>query len=526
MSGEQESMRELVNRVVKASRERKPPSARNRQIADEVWVNGRTQVEVAAEFRLSQRRVSQICQQVEAWQAQTQAWQRGQTCGSGEKEVENELQKRQLTEIYRRSMRAFTRSERPLLSRRSRKCGGDEQWSEEHEREQRLDTGSLRVALRALEQRSKLAPRTDPERRYTSDQHVQNLEWIVHILSQYRSDAEQRGEVPRGQESSKELVERLMRELLLGKLEGGTGMLPVSEGREEVAGVPEVAAQSSGSESSGSEVAASPDPTIAGPRSRRLDGDARPETQPSAANQHRQDASAKEPSAKPQFPFGEKRLGYFGQTNLRQKLAELDQPSWMRLNWALLLIRQQSVLLDPPHGAEQDLHKEIDDVYQPIEPKLTAALKLLDLQSARLAAAARSSSVRAVEARVEEQLADSGDALSDAAAASCDEATSDAAALADAENFEPRSAPDRADAAEARALERAERQRKARARIEHQFGVVMSDDAIAAELAHLRQWEKGCYQMTEHSREQREALIEWRQLKRGRNPAVRTQPSG
>jgi hypothetical protein len=32
MSGEQESMRELVERVVKASRERKPPSARNRQM--------------------------------------------------------------------------------------------------------------------------------------------------------------------------------------------------------------------------------------------------------------------------------------------------------------------------------------------------------------------------------------------------------------------------------------------------------------------------------------------------------------
>ena len=474
MSGEQESMRELVERVVKASRERKPPSARNRQIADAVWVNGRTQVEVAAEFRLSQRRVSQSCQQVEAWQAQTQAWQRGQTCGSEEKEVENELQKRQLTEIYRRSMRAFTRSERPLVSRRSRKCGEDEQWSEEHEREQRLDTGSLRVALRALEQRSKLAPRHDPERRYTSDQHVQNLEWIAHILSQYRRDAEQRGEVPRGQESSSELVERLMRELLAGSTES-----PLAGTKPGPGEVPQDApSQVTGSTFASGYCAASAE-----------------------------------------------RLGNFGQTNLRQEMDNFDLPLQHRLACATVLIKQQDTLLDRDDN-EIELRQQVDDSEAVIEARLMAAQMLLKRQTARLEAAARSSSPRDVEAQVEEQVAGSGVALSDAAAASCDEATFEAVAEAGAENFEPRSAPDRADAAEARALERAERQRKARARIEYQFGVVMSDESIAAELAHLRQWEKGCYSMTEHSREQREALIEWRRLKRGRDPAARIQPSG
>jgi len=516
MSGEQESMEALVKRVVKASRERKPPSARNRQIADAVWVNGRTQVEVAAEFRLSQRRVSQICQQVEAWQAQTQAWQRGQTCGSEEKEVENELQKRQLTEIYRRSMRAFTRSERPLVSRRSRKCGEDEQWSEEHEREQRLDTGSLRVALRALEQRSKLAPRHDPERRYTSDQHVQNLEWIAHILSQYRRDAEQRGEVPRGQESSSELVERLMRELLAGSTES-----PLAGTKPGPGEVPQDApSQGTGSRFAsgcGGEVPQDAPSQVTGSRFASGYGGEVPQDAPSQVTGST--------FASGSCAVGAERLGNFGQTNLRQEMDNFDLPLQHRLACATVLIKQQDTLLDRDDN-EIELRQQVDDSEAVIEARLMAAQMLLKRQAARLTAAARSSSPRDVEAQVEEQVAGSGVALSDAAAASCDEATFEAVAEAGAENFEPRSAPDRADAAEARALERAERQRKARARIEYQFGVVMSDESIAAELAHLRQWEKGCYSMTEHSREQREALIEWRRLKRGRDPPARIQPSG
>ena len=540
MSGKPESMRELLERAVQSARERKTPSERNRRIADEVWVNGRTQVEVAAEYRLSQRRVSQICQQVEAWQAQTQAWDRGQTCGTEEKQVENELQKRQLTEIYRRSMRAFTRSERPLVSRRSRKCAGDEQWSEEHEREQRLDTGSLRVAMRALQQRAKLTTRNEPGEGYTSDHRVRYLEWILQSLSRYRRDAEQRGDVLLGQESSDELVERLVRELLGGKLEA-SGVSEHSDGDVAPAAV-ETHREADASRSP--EVAASADPTTAGDRSRRLDGETRPETQPSATNQ-------------PRFDFGEKRLGYFGQTNLRQEMANHEVEPWLRLNWTRLLIRQQSALLGPD-GENKDLRKEIDDSNLPIEARLTAALKLLDRQTARLEAASRSSNVRAIEERVEEPMNDSGVALSDASAEICYEATIETAAVAGAENLERRRAshgtgvwplreasgvrehPDGAatptrlethrEADTSRSpspscFERAQRQRQARARLEHQFGSAMSDEQIAEELEFLRRWELGRPSMFGHSREQREALIEWRQLTRRRNTSARIQPS-
>ena len=50
------------------------------------------------------------------------------------------------------------------------------------------------------------------------------------------------------------------------------------------------------------------------------------------------------------------------------------------------------------------------------------------------------------------------------------------------------------------------------------------DEQIAEELEFLRRWELGRPSMFEHSRDQREALIEWRQLQRGRKVTPRMQP--
>jgi hypothetical protein len=46
---------------------RPEPSRRNREIYQQVCLLGRTQAAVAAEWQISQRRVGQICEQVEAW---------------------------------------------------------------------------------------------------------------------------------------------------------------------------------------------------------------------------------------------------------------------------------------------------------------------------------------------------------------------------------------------------------------------------------------------------------------------------
>jgi len=50
-----------------APRARRRPSARNQQIYEEVRVQGGRQTAVAARYGLSQKRVSAICQQIDAW---------------------------------------------------------------------------------------------------------------------------------------------------------------------------------------------------------------------------------------------------------------------------------------------------------------------------------------------------------------------------------------------------------------------------------------------------------------------------
>jgi hypothetical protein len=208
-----ETIQQFFERIVAASRNRKTPSSRNRRIADEVWVNGRTQTDVAAEYGLSQRRISQICQQVDRWYSETEAWERGELCGGTEQRFESELARRQLTEIYRRAMRGHARSEKPLVTRRSRTSEGATMWSEETEREQRQDTGSLRVAMRAIEQRTKLDRRGEP---MPVCGRVQYFEWALGALANLRAEAERRGEVPRSLEGPHALVERIVREILGG----------------------------------------------------------------------------------------------------------------------------------------------------------------------------------------------------------------------------------------------------------------------------------------------------------------------
>jgi hypothetical protein len=208
-------VKELLEKAVKGAHERKRPSERNLRIADEVRVGGRTQSEVAADFGISQRRVSQICRQVEQWFA-SPGWLRGETCGQDEERAMEELTRRQLAEIYGRAMRAYARSERVLVTRRNGERKEGERWSETSEREQRLDTGSLRVALRAIEQRARIDKRSTPMYSPTEQGQVQYLQWAIGALAALRQTAEINGAVPRGPLDAQLVVEQMVRELLGG----------------------------------------------------------------------------------------------------------------------------------------------------------------------------------------------------------------------------------------------------------------------------------------------------------------------
>jgi hypothetical protein len=270
--------RELFERVIERRKQAKPPSQRNQQIAEQVRLHGRRQVDVAAEYGLSQRRVSQICQQIEHWQGDTWAWERGDVGGDARRRVDLNLQRQQLTEVYRRSMRAFTRSEQPLVARRRGKRAGGGKWSEQCEREQKLDTASLRVALRAIEMHGKLNERIEPGDENADQEHMKFLEWVLATLVHMRRGAEKRGEVPRSPAGPQALVERMVRELL-GDATAEPPLAGTKPGPGDV--LEDVAPQVTGSRfASGYCKGVEPE-----------DGEGR-ETQPAATNHHWQDANA------------------------------------------------------------------------------------------------------------------------------------------------------------------------------------------------------------------------------------------
>jgi len=216
---------ELFEQAVERMHKWKAPSQRNQQIAAAVRLHGQKQVEVAKEFGISQRRVSQICQQVERWHGCVNPSERGEVDGDERRWSDRTLSREQLTEVYRRSMRAFARSERPLATRRRGKRADGGKWSERCARDQKLDTGSLRVALRAVEMQWKLADRPNPRQREV-EENREHLTWALSVMIHLRHQAEKRGDVPRGPGGPQAAVEQLVRTML--------GSSPAEPPRDEV----------------------------------------------------------------------------------------------------------------------------------------------------------------------------------------------------------------------------------------------------------------------------------------------------
>jgi hypothetical protein len=117
------------------------PSARNLAIYEAVKVRRKRQVDVGAQFGVSQRRVSKICQQVERWRdpAARQATP---------EELARHLVRQQLDEIYQRSLTQLAKSEKPLVVEWSGERNG-QPWSERCIRDRPVEAKWLRMALQA-----------------------------------------------------------------------------------------------------------------------------------------------------------------------------------------------------------------------------------------------------------------------------------------------------------------------------------------------------------------------------------------
>ena len=185
-----------------------PPSERDLEIFAATRIDCRRQVEVAAEFGISQSRVSQICRNVKLWRAGMGA--EADLEGRDRKVVEGWLDAQRLEWLYEHTLDNYRRS--CLPKRRERK--GSNQHGEWHDETIDHPPGNLqclRLAARLLELRWKMeekCPQPSPHALALADEST-----FINRLISMRIWAEHRGEVPRGEEPGR-LVERLLNELL------------------------------------------------------------------------------------------------------------------------------------------------------------------------------------------------------------------------------------------------------------------------------------------------------------------------
>jgi hypothetical protein len=185
-----------------------PPTERDLEIFAAVHVDCRRQVDVAAEFGISQSRVSQIVRDVVEWRAGMGL--SGELEGRERKKVEAWLDAQRLEWLYEHTLDNYRRSCQP--QRRERK--GANQHGEWHDETIDHPPGNLqclRLAARLLELRWKMEEKC-PQPSPHALAHCDETTFINRLISM-RHWAEVRGEVPRGEEPGR-LVKRLLNELL------------------------------------------------------------------------------------------------------------------------------------------------------------------------------------------------------------------------------------------------------------------------------------------------------------------------
>ena len=152
------------------------PSQRDQQIFAQVEGLGRLQTEVAAEFGLTQSRVSQICKRVGVWRARARPRETGELSRREQAQLDMYLDRLRLEEIYKQSMREFHKSSQPLVTVRERVKGGEVEFIETTTRGRAANVQFLKAAMKAQEQLGKLSQRELPVDR--AEDSGKDVEWF------------------------------------------------------------------------------------------------------------------------------------------------------------------------------------------------------------------------------------------------------------------------------------------------------------------------------------------------------------
>lgn len=180
-------------------RRKRRPSLRDQAIYRDYHVLCRTQAELAAEHKLSQRRIGQIVQRVEKWQATVCPGADGVPSLDEQQRLEWQLTRARLQEVYRRSLRHDDAQPRFVATVKTSASEGKKAVAKTV-RQVRRNGQHLRSALRAAEDLARHNQQPPPK---MPDPHrdLWELESMVREgLCQLRRKAEDEGLVPKSRE--------------------------------------------------------------------------------------------------------------------------------------------------------------------------------------------------------------------------------------------------------------------------------------------------------------------------------------
>ena len=191
-------------------RDGRAPGERDLQIYAAVRVDGRRQVDVAAEFGISQGRVSQIVRRVNHWRVgmglEAELERRDR------KSVDRWLEQLRIEKLYEETMELYRKSKEP---RRRERRGKDHrgEWSSESIDHQPGNLQCLKFAGRLIELRRQLdEDLARPDQSMDSPRSRIDEYEAFRLLVDMRNDAMRRGDVPKD-DDSEFVVRRLMWEM-------------------------------------------------------------------------------------------------------------------------------------------------------------------------------------------------------------------------------------------------------------------------------------------------------------------------
>ena len=186
------------------------PGERDLQIYAAVRVDGRRQVEVAAELGITQGRVSQIVSSVQRWRV-GMGWE-AELERRDRRSVDRWLTQLRIEKLYEETMELFRRSREPRRTERRGKNQHGE-WSSQTLDHQPGNLQCLKFAGRLLGLGRQLDQDPPPSEQSPRSPRSQLDEYeAFRLLVEMRDDAMRRGDVPEG-ENSEYVVERMMNAL-------------------------------------------------------------------------------------------------------------------------------------------------------------------------------------------------------------------------------------------------------------------------------------------------------------------------